>query len=65
MRDHLEVREDKPVGLWSDRFRIAHVAGTIGLFPKSGKGAVRYSWVCTLQPSCWLLSLKGMIAPIG
>lgn len=23
MRDHLEVREDKPAGLWSDRFRIA------------------------------------------
>lgn len=43
MRGHLEVREDKPIGLWSDRFRIAHVAGTIGPFPRSGKGAVRYS----------------------
>ena len=30
MRDHLEVIEDKPAGLWSDRFRIAHVARYAG-----------------------------------
>lgn len=30
MRGHLEVREDKPIGLWSDRFRIAHVARYAG-----------------------------------
>lgn len=26
MRDHLEVREGKPAGLWSDRLRIAQCA---------------------------------------
>lgn len=40
MRDHLEVREGKPAGLWSDRLRIAHL-------PVSCVWPIRWPWTYT------------------